>query len=62
MTLFAALPDEQAAQKDLLEGLRVVIVEDEGVTALQLRKLLARAGMNVVATAPSPTHSTPSFP
>src|SRR5581483_6962366 len=34
-----------------LAGKRVVIVEDEGITVMQLRRMLVRAGMLVVGTA-----------
>jgi CheY-like chemotaxis protein len=37
----------------LLKGKRVVVVEDEGVTQLQLRKILAREGLTVVGAAMS---------
>jgi response regulator NasT len=37
----------------ILEGKRVVVVEDEGVTQMQLRRLLKHAGLNVVASAAS---------
>ncbi len=45
---------EASAQRgplSALVGKRVVIVEDEGITLLQLRRTLTRAGLNVVATA-----------
>lgn len=34
-----------------LKGRSVVVVEDEGVTQMQLRRCLSHAGLNVVATA-----------
>ena len=43
----------QTTTTDALAGKRVVIVEDEGMTQLQLRKMLTRAGLNVVGTAPN---------
>ena len=36
-----------------LKGKRVVVVEDEGVTQVQLRKILTREGLNVVGSAKS---------
>jgi response regulator NasT len=42
---------DAAIQEDVLVGKRVVIVEDEGVTQMQLRRLLTNAGLNVVGTA-----------
>ena len=51
----AELPLTDAAQSDAaslsLEGKRVVICEDEGVTQLQLRRALTRAGMDVIGVA-----------
>jgi response regulator NasT len=35
-----------------LEGRRIVIVEDEGITQMQLQKILRNAGASVVGTAP----------
>ncbi len=35
----------------ILAGKRVVVVEDEGVTQMQLRRLLKNAGLSVVASA-----------
>ena len=42
----------EAIAAESLRGIRVAIVEDEGMTAWQLRKILARAGMEVVGAAP----------
>ncbi len=41
------------AETTVLAGKRVVIVEDEGITQLQLRKILTREGLNVVGAAMS---------
>jgi two-component system, response regulator PdtaR len=45
--LFA--PDRSAVPA--LAGMRVVIVEDEGITQMQLRRMLKLAGLDVVASA-----------
>jgi AmiR/NasT family two-component response regulator len=37
--------------RDILTGKRVVICEDEGVTQMQLRRALTRAGMTIAGTA-----------
>ena len=44
-----ATPPDSAAVS--LEGKRIVICEDEGVTQLQLRRALTRAGLNVIGVA-----------
>ena len=43
----------QDIDADLLRGKRVVIVEDEGVTQMQLRRALSRAGLDVIGSAPN---------
>ena len=40
-------------RSDVFEGLRVLVVEDEGLIAEDLRDRLSRMGMNVVATVDS---------
>ncbi len=44
-------PYSQVSEASGLIGKRVVIVEDEGVTQLQLRTIIEGAGMHVVGTA-----------
>lgn len=43
-------PGEQGLSS-LLAGKRVVIVEDEGITQMQLRRILRNAGLSVLASA-----------
>ena len=48
----SAAPAAQNASSGVsLEGKRIVICEDEGVTQLQLRRALTRAGLNVIGVA-----------
>lgn len=51
----SSLPEDSAPAAPqptaLLAGKRVVIVEDEGVMLMQLKRILTRAGCQVVATA-----------
>jgi len=51
----AKISNAPVAQKEAvgvsLEGKRIVICEDEGVTQLQLRRALTRAGLNVIGVA-----------
>jgi YesN/AraC family two-component response regulator len=42
---------EETMPENVLAGKRIVIVEDEGITQLQLRKILIYAGLNVVGSA-----------
>jgi AmiR/NasT family two-component response regulator len=42
---------ERAGATTALQGKRVVVVEDEGVTQMQLRRALSRAGLQVIGTA-----------
>lgn len=43
--------DPNEEQSSVLVGKRVVVVEDEGVTQMQLRRMLKNAGLKVVASA-----------
>lgn len=47
------VPQEQMHDREsqILRGKRVVIVEDEGLTQMQLRRILVLAGMQVAASA-----------
>ncbi len=45
------VPSSDAQEQTLLAGKRVVIVEDEGITQLHLRKILTRAGLIVAGYA-----------
>src|SRR5579871_4514453 len=45
------MPSEETTKETILVGKRIVIVEDEGMTQMQLRKMLAHAGLNVVGSA-----------
>ncbi len=45
--------DGDKKSASILQGKRVVIVEDEGMTQLQLRRILTREGMLVVGAAPN---------
>lgn len=44
---------DRIEQSSILTGKRVIIVEDEGITQLQLRKVLAREGLTIVGVAMS---------
>jgi two-component system, response regulator PdtaR len=51
---FALPPDPRSSSgnlSSLLSGKRVVIVEDEGITQMQLRRILKNAGLTVLASA-----------
>src|SRR5438128_748670 len=43
----------QPVQEDILVGKRVVAVEDEGITLMQLERIFRSAGMHLVGTATS---------
>ena len=46
-----ASPEAAEEAASLLQGKRVVVVEDEGMTQLQLRRILRSEGMEVVGAA-----------
>lgn len=50
---FFRTPEEKlpAPDKPMLTGLRVVVVEDEGITQMQLNRLLRQAGLEIVGVA-----------